>query len=395
MADPLRPGTALSGFELLVPVAQGAMATIWAARAAGTTPLVAVKVMLPSLAASAAYRARFLEESAIARLVQHRNVAGVLAAGEARGHLYIAMEWIEGEALATVLRLARKARQRLSLEDTLVIGKQLALALQAAHALSTPEGKHRGIVHGDVCPQNLVIDYKGRAVLVDFGVARQATEEEPTTDLALFGNVPYLSPERAARHRSDQRSDIFSVGTLLYRMATDTHPFASENDLSTLRAIREVAPPPADQLQPAIPGEVSRLIMRCLEKDPSDRPASAAEIVEGIDSLARKFGIQLEEPPLGAKVQNLSTPIRTRRHAAIAAAESALAGVAALPATVPLIDLKAPSEPSALLTQSEQDGLMSAPEQPSARAIAVAIVVAVCLLALACVVILLSGAAFQ
>jgi hypothetical protein len=226
---------------------------------------VALKVMRPSLAASSAARQRVLREARAAAAVKHPNVVTLYQVGEDRGTPFLAMEFLEGETLEA--RLAREGR--LPLSEVLRIGREIAQGLAAAH--------ERGLIHRDVKPANVWLETPdGHVKLLDFGLARVTAESAHLTPTGtILGTPAYMAPEQANGCGVDPRADLFSVGCVLYRMATGQLPFPGNYPMEVLFALANSVPRPPREWNESIPRELSELILRLLAKDPSKRLESA------------------------------------------------------------------------------------------------------------------------
>src|SRR5215831_17791365 len=237
--EKLVPGMVLGRYELLLPIAQGGMATVWAARQRGTrgfNKTVAIKTMLPTLSDDAQFEQMFLDEAALAAKIHHPNVAEILDLGEQDEILYIVMEWVEGEALSVLYKVAKQNEARVPMRLSLRIVQQACAALHAAHELRDEDDRPLRIVHRDVSPQNILCTYDGIVKLVDFGVAKAVGRAGGETSAGqLKGKVPYMSPEQARGGQVDRRTDVFAMGIVLYKLTTGLHPFLGENDLLTMR----------------------------------------------------------------------------------------------------------------------------------------------------------------
>ncbi|MBK8257339.1 MAG: serine/threonine protein kinase [Polyangiaceae bacterium] len=268
--DKLAPGVTLGRYELLLPIAQGGMATVWAARQKGSRGFqktVAVKTMLPSLSEDPQFEQMFLDEAALAAKIHHPNVAEILDLGEEEDILYIVMEWVDGEALSTITKQAKKLNVTIQHHIALKAISQACLGLHAAHELKDDEGQILHLVHRDVSPQNILVTYDGIVKLVDFGVAKaMGRAGGETTAGQLKGKVPYMSPEQARGGNVDRKTDIFAMGIVLYKLTTGLHPFLGENDLVTMKNIIG-RPVPSPRLKnPQFPVELEQVILKCLQK---------------------------------------------------------------------------------------------------------------------------------
>jgi serine/threonine protein kinase len=240
--------------------------------------MVALKVMRPSLAASAEYHQRFLREARLSAAIDHEHIVTVYQVGEDRGVPYMAMQLLRGETLGDRLE---RAGGRLPIEEVLRIGREVAEGLAAAHA--------RGLIHRDIKPANIWLEAgHGRVRIVDFGLARGAESDAHVTHAgAVIGTPAYMAPEQASGGQVDARCDLFSLGAVLYRAATGEMPFPGKDTLSVLHALATRTPTPPHRVVPSLPRLFSGLVMRLLAKDPGDRPQSARDVVETIEALER------------------------------------------------------------------------------------------------------------
>lgn len=285
----------------------------------------AIKTMKPELAASAVDRDRFLREARAAAAVEHENIVPIWGVGEgADGTPFIAMPFLRGEMLAT--RLKREPVPGLG--RLIKVAREVADGLAAAHA--------QGLIHRDIKPGNVWLEGDPaapdlaqqirRVKILDFGLARSiaADDSHLTASGAVLGTPAYMSPEQARGEPLDGRSDLFSLGVMLYRMATGRLPFRGPTSMAVLIALTTEAPPPVKTLAPQIPTAVANLIDRLLSKEPADRPQSAAEVSATLrqivkDSQAKKASpaappVELPPPsdrPAAGISSSLPQPIPT------------------------------------------------------------------------------------
>ena len=317
--EKLAPGMVLGRNELLLPVAQGGMATVWAARQRGTrgfNKTVAIKTMLPALSDDAQFEQMFLDEAALAARIHHPNVAEILDLGEQDDILYIVMEWIEGEAVSVIHKAAKRNHATIPLRLALRVVRQAAAALHAAHELRDEGDQPLQLVHRDVSPQNILCTYDGIVKLVDFGVAKAVGRAGgETTAGQLKGKVPYMSPEQARGGVVDRRTDIFALGIVMYKLTTGLHPFLGDSDIVTMRNIisRPLIPPRLKN--PAFPAEVEQILLRSLQKDPEKRYQTMAEVGTAIDRVL--VGMGHGDDDLGAFVRSTMADRGTKRRAAV------------------------------------------------------------------------------
>jgi serine/threonine protein kinase len=247
----------------------GAMGLVVRARDTRTGEAVALKLLAPELAGEPQWQRRFAREAAALRALNDPAVVKLIESGEDQGFSYFTMELIDGENLRQ-----RMARARPSLAESLAWVKGILKALEAAHAA--------GFTHGDLKPENIMLDSHGQIRLLDFGLTRPIAPNIPATQTAsvVTGTIQYLSPERIAGADVDARSDLFSVGVLLHEFLAGSTPFARSNPLATAAAILHE---PSAELPAGSPAGLAALVKQCLEKDPARRPASALALSAEID----------------------------------------------------------------------------------------------------------------
>ena len=342
--DKLAPGMVLGRYELLLPIAQGGMATVWAARQKGSRGFqktVAIKTMLPTLSDDPQFEQMFLDEAALAAKIHHPNVAEILDLGEQDEILYLVMEWVDGEALSIVHKAARKNNTQLPLRIALRVGVQACAGLHAAHELHDENDVPLLLVHRDVSPQNILVTYDGIVKLVDFGVAKAVGRAGgETTAGQLKGKVPYMSPEQTRGGNVDRRTDIFAMGIVLYKLTTGLHPFLGENDLITMRNIitRPVLPPRVKN--PSFPQELDQVLVKCLQKDPDKRYQTMVELGNALERALNSMGVADDD--IGGFVRTLMGDRGAKRRAALrdavrAADERFATGTHPLPVIAPQV----------------------------------------------------------
>ena len=319
--DELQEGSKLGPYQLLVAVAQGGMARVWAARHVPTNRVVAVKTIRPEFAANRTYQRLFADEARFATAVKHSNVCEVFETGEARGVLYIAMEWVTGESLARVLKPNRgDTPQPVEARFAAKIIAQCASALHAAHEVRADDGSLVRIVHADVSPQNLMLTTTGRAKLVDFGVARSVASGRVGDFPQIDGKAAYMAPEHAAGKRLSRLSDVFTLGVCLYEIATAARPFATGNREATLERLIKGDFQLPSEVMPEFPRALERILRRAMAIEPAHRYPSALRLEAALDEWLAYSG-----PPIGAAeladfVKGRAGSIISEREAAIARA---------------------------------------------------------------------------
>jgi serine/threonine-protein kinase len=292
----LAAGDVLGRYELLLPVAQGGMATVWAARMKGTrgfSKIVAIKTMLPALSSDPRFEKMFLSEAELASRIKHPNVCEILDLGEQEGVLYLVMEWIDGESLVTLLGDCERSGRRVPFAAAAQIGADAARGLHAAHELKDEGGELVGVVHRDVSPHNILVTYDGIVKIVDFGVAKAMarSDHQATNAGHLKGKVHFMAPEQAFCDEIDRRTDVFALGIVLYQLTTGHHPFRADNELATLARITSPEPVPAPSMHVAdYPPELAEVLLKALAKAPDQRFATMRDFAEALEAAAVKLG---------------------------------------------------------------------------------------------------------
>lgn len=276
-------GEHFGGYQLIRRLGRGGMAETFEAIRRGNGGLehrVCLKRILPVFDGDQDFVALFLREATISATLRHSNVAQVLDFGDVEGRHYLALELVDGVDLRALLRGRREAGETLDGDILGYILVELAQALDYAHA-ATDDGKVRGVVHRDISPSNVLIAPSGDVKLTDFGVAKAMTSPSLTRTGGAKGKIPYMAPEYASRGVCDARSDLFSLGVMLYECAAGRRPFDGANDIETLERIRagdHVSL--ADIASVDLPRAVADAIESLLSRDPEARPANAAMLLE-------------------------------------------------------------------------------------------------------------------
>ena len=278
-------GAILDKVEVLEKVGEGGMATVFRGRHTTLGREVAIKVLHPHLASSERNRTRFEREAKAIEKVDHPNILGIHSySGRDAENAWIITEFIDGPTLRELLDDVGAMMP----EPAAIIGWHLCRALQAAH-------KH-GIVHRDLKPENVMIDGSGEVKLMDFGIARVLTDVQVTMTGALVGSPAYMSPEQATDGEVDARSDLFSLGTVLYRMVTGTLPFRGNNPSVVLKAIIDGTYEDPTSRVPSLDHAVATIICKCLNREKDDRYASAKEVEAELAAYLRSVHIDPASP---------------------------------------------------------------------------------------------------
>ncbi len=313
----------LGNFELIDELGGGAWGKVYLARQVTLGGrLVAVKVLWPHLAADERARQRFLDEARSMGSLKHRNIANVIDYGEEDGTCYFAMEYVEGESLGEVI--AREGP--MSAGRVAELGAQIADALAHAH--------NRGVVHRDIKPGNILLDCEGRPVVTDFGIAKIGEGTGLTATGASIGTPEYMSPEQAEDNPVDGRSDIYSLGAVLYHMVCGQAPFTGTTPLVLAKKhVEEPARHPRE-LRPNCPDWLATIILRALAKEPFDRFGTAQEMAAALqDEPVTPITETIDVPGSGVGIrppQPEPTHSRAGPNWAVLAVLSAIVGVLAL-----------------------------------------------------------------
>jgi hypothetical protein len=309
------PGTRLGSCEVLLAIARGGMAQVWAARqhgARGFDRLVAIKTVLPELA-EPELEEMFLEEARLASRIHHPNVCEIFELVEAGGVLALAMEWIHGDTLHALLEASHTSLDR---RISAQIVAHVASGLHAAHELRDECGVPLDIVHRDVSPHNVLISRDGHVKVMDFGVAKAiGGAREQTLAGQIKGKLGYLSPEQARCEPLDRRSDIFSLGVLLYVATVNGHPFRAPRQnrrQQILNLLADRVTPPST-IAPEYPKALEAIVLRAIRHDPKDRFSTADELRAELCDWILKTGAPLTERDISrALLANLGDAIAER-----------------------------------------------------------------------------------
>jgi len=256
----LTTGSVFAGrYKIVEELGEGGMGKVYKVIDKQLNEEVALKLIRPEIASDNKTVKRFRNELKLSRKITHRNVGRMYELMEDEGSLFITMEYVPGQDLRGLIRQSG----RLAVGTTISIAKQVCEGLAEAHRL--------GVIHRDLKSPNILIDKRGEARIVDFGIARSLTGKSITRVGAMIGTPEYMSPEQTEAKELDHRSDIYSLGIILYEMVTGQLPFEGDTPLSVAMKHKGAIPTDPKELNPQIPGDLSRLILKCLEKDKENR----------------------------------------------------------------------------------------------------------------------------
>jgi tRNA A-37 threonylcarbamoyl transferase component Bud32/CheY-like chemotaxis protein len=290
-SDDPRLGTVIAGYRIEERIGRGGMGVVYRAEHLNLRRRAAVKIIAPDLAESEGFRERFTREARIAAALQHPNIVTVYDAGEVDGLLYLAMQYIEGHDLAGMLRAEGRLRPYRAVD----VCRQVASALDAAHAM--------GLIHRDVKPANVLIE--GRtAFLTDFGLTKRlegGTRAQLTRAGDVVGTIQYVAPEQIEGAQVSARSDVYSLGCLLYHCLSGQVPFVRETDVAVIYAHLSEEPPKLGSVRPELPEGLDAVIAKALDKSPDRRFPSCGDMISAARAVIDASG------PLGDTTPPRST----------------------------------------------------------------------------------------
>ncbi|HOC42858.1 MAG TPA: TonB family protein [Thermoanaerobaculales bacterium] len=312
--EPVSPpaGTRFGQYILEERVAKGGMAEVFRARMMGVEGFqktVAIKRILADMAGNDEFVTMFIDEAKLAAQLKHPNIVDIYDLGKIDRSFYIAMEYVEGHDLRDVLARSHEAGVTVPVPLALHCAAQLAAALDHAHTTRDFNDRELGLVHRDVSPPNVLISNDGEVKLCDFGIAKALSKATHTRDGLLKGKLRYMSPEQASGHEIDHRSDIFSLGLVLYEMLTGRKVFDGATESEILGQVRdpEVASP--SSLARDVSPDVDRIVLRALERDPAARYQSAAALGRALEAAIRNHGWAPDAAALAAFAADPAAPV--------------------------------------------------------------------------------------
>lgn len=282
----LTTGSTFAGrYQIIEELGKGGMGKVYKALDNKINEKIALKLIKPEIASDKKIIERFSNELKMARKISHRNVGRMYHLGEQEGAHYITMEFVPGEDLKSMIRMSGQ----LGIRTAINIAKQVCEGLYEAHRL--------GIIHRDLKPQNIMIDKEGNTKIMDFGIARSVKAKGITGSGVMIGTPEYMSPEQVEGEKIDHRSDIYSLGVVLYEMVTGEVPFDGETPLSIALKHRDVIPGDPRNLNIHIPEAFSRVTLRCMEKDRDKRFGNAGEVLSALTRIEKEISTTKKEVP--------------------------------------------------------------------------------------------------
>lgn len=275
-------------YHLLERIAVGGMAELFLAKSfgvAGFERLLVIKKILPHMAEDQEFITMFIDEARIASTLNHSNIVQINELGKEDNDYYIAMEFVHGKDLSRIRDRLADQSQHLSIPLAVYIISRICEGLDYAHRKTDSTGENLNIIHRDVSPGNVLISYDGDVKLIDFGIAKAQNRLGQTTAGTLKGKFGYMSPEQVRGLPLDHRSDIFSVGILLFEMLTGERLFGSESDFGTLEKVRNAIVTPPTTYNSDIPPALEKIIMRTLSREPEDRYQHASDLQDALSAF--------------------------------------------------------------------------------------------------------------
>lgn len=273
---------------LLERIAMGGMAEIFLAKssgAGGITKFSAIKRILPQYSGNTEFISMFKDEAKINVNLSHSNIVPIYEFGVESGQFYILMEYVNGKNLRQIItRMQKESDVYFSIDQIVNIVKDVASGLDHAHrCLDGTNGKPLNIIHRDMSPQNIMISFEGEIKVVDFGIAKAESQGEATKAGTLKGKFAYMSPEQATGETIDLRTDIFSLGIVLWELLAKERLFVAESEIGTLKKIRECKIPSIRKINPNVPEELERIVNKSLAKSPADRYQTCADFQKDLN----------------------------------------------------------------------------------------------------------------
>jgi len=284
--EPQGFGEPFGKYRLVGAISSGGMAELFLGLQAGMegfTKVCAIKRILPHMARSAEFINMFLDEARLAARLDHPNIVRIYELGEIDGRYFMAMEYLPGEDLGRVIRMANKLGKTIDADIAAAIIQAAADGLNFAHELRDPNGKSVELVHRDVNPYNILVTYHGHVKVVDFGIAKASTNTSATQAGVLKGKLAYLAPEQVRGEPLDRRCDVFCLGIVMWELLTGQRLFMRSSDPATLAAVQRAEIPSIRNYRRSIDPELEAICMKALTRDPDDRYQTASELHDALD----------------------------------------------------------------------------------------------------------------
>lgn len=309
-------------------IAAGGMATVHLGRLlgpAGFSRTVAIKRLHAQFAKDPEFVSMFLDEARVAARIRHPNVVSTLDVVALDGELFIVMDYVEGESLARLIRVAKGRGEWVPIKNSIALMTNVLYGLHGAHEAKGERGEPLGIVHRDISPQNILLDIDGSGRVVDFGVAKAVGRLQTTRDGQLKGKLSYMAPEQLKGEAVNRRTDVFAASIVLWELLTARRLFQSENDAATFGKVLTAEVPAPSSFQPELSAELDAIVLKGLARSMDDRYATALDMAEALEQVSRERPTQRE---LGRWVRELAAESLARRADQVRELESHSAVVA-------------------------------------------------------------------
>ena len=282
-------------YILLEKLATGGMAQLYKAKITGIQgfeKLIAIKMILPHLAKEKELIVSFIDEAKLAALLNHQNIVQIYDFGSMEDSFFISMEYLYGNDIRAIWNTAREKNQPISLEYALYIMSRVCSGLGYAHELKDFQGNSLNIIHRDISPQNIFVTYQGDVKILDFGIAKAASQSTVTQCGMIKGKVAYMSPEQAAGKAIDQRSDIFSAGIVLYELIAHSKMFDGDSTIQVLTKVRDAEYRSMQTVVSGLHPKVYAILDRALAKEPEERYQSCSEMAADLEECIIELGLR-------------------------------------------------------------------------------------------------------
>ncbi len=282
----------------------------------GFTKTCVLKCILPDLAKDPAFAAMFVNEAKVAAMLSHPNIVQIFEFAKEQDQYYLAMEYVDGTSLDRLMKAARKAGQPLGPRVAVEVGVPIANALAYAHDFTLPDGAPLALVHRDVAPDNVLLSRDGIVKLTDFGVVKTAINSQGTVAGVVKGKWSYMSPEQVLALPVDRRSDVFSLGIVLYELSTGVRLFKGDSVPQTANAVARAEVVPPSKIVPDFPQPLERILLKALAREPSQRYQTTAQMGAYLDAFRVSQSWTSGAQHLGTLVNQLCPEDRSGRYAA-------------------------------------------------------------------------------
>ena len=274
-------------YLLLEKLAVGGMAEVYLTKtsgANGVSKFVALKRILPQFSGNPEFIAMFKEEAKVAINLSHSNIVSIYDFGIESDQFYLVMEYVEGRNLRQIINEMKKSNKSFSIDQAVYMIKETAAGLNHAHRCADSQsGKPLNITHRDMSPQNIMVSFEGETKVIDFGIAKSETENEATKAGTLKGKFSYMSPEQSEGYPIDPRTDVFALGIILWELLANDRLFTGSNEGAILRKVRDCQVPGIRKINPLVPQELERIVMKALAKDKNVRYQTAANFYKDLN----------------------------------------------------------------------------------------------------------------